>query len=115
MWTYYKKYLPIFIQIIQIDSRHLLPYYMPISLVYYYTGVFCDIWTLLLVAFDLLCLYKEFKWKGLINEECMFQIKIPVILPLNLTSLTFKFVNETTNEFCKKNSAHQIILISTAE
>ena len=35
------------IQIIQIDSRHLLSYYMPISLVYYYTGVFCDIWTLL--------------------------------------------------------------------
>ena len=31
------------IQIIQIDSRHLLSYYMPISLVYYYTGVFCDI------------------------------------------------------------------------
>ena len=27
---------------IQIDSRHLLSYYMPISLVYYYTGVFCD-------------------------------------------------------------------------
>jgi len=36
------------IQIIQIDSRHLLSYYMPIALVYYYTGVFCDIWTLLL-------------------------------------------------------------------
>ena len=34
-------------QIIQIDSRHLLFYYMPISLVYYYTGVLCDIWTLL--------------------------------------------------------------------
>jgi len=31
------------IQIIQIDSRHLLSYYMPISLVYYYTGL----WTLL--------------------------------------------------------------------
>jgi len=31
------------IQIIQIDSRHLLSYYMPISLLYYYTGVFCDI------------------------------------------------------------------------
>jgi len=30
------------IQVIQIDSRHLLSYYMPISLVYYYTGVFCD-------------------------------------------------------------------------
>jgi len=28
------------IQIIQIYSRHLLSYYMPISLVYYYTGVF---------------------------------------------------------------------------
>ena len=38
------------IQIIQIDSRHLLSYYMPISLVYYYTGVFCDIWTLLFIA-----------------------------------------------------------------
>ena len=36
------------IQIIQIDSRHLLSYYKPISLVYYYMGVFCDIWTLLL-------------------------------------------------------------------
>jgi len=35
------------IQIIQIDSRHLLSYYMPILLVYYYMGVFCDIWTLL--------------------------------------------------------------------
>ena len=35
------------IQIIQIDSRHLLSYYMAISLVYYYTGVFYDIWTLL--------------------------------------------------------------------
>jgi len=35
------------IQIIQIDSRHLLSYYMPISLVYYYTGVLCDIWPLL--------------------------------------------------------------------
>ena len=35
------------IQIIQIDSRHLLSYYMPISLVYYYAGIFCDIWTLL--------------------------------------------------------------------
>ena len=35
------------IQITQIDSRHLLSYYMPILLVYYYTGVFCDIWTLL--------------------------------------------------------------------
>ena len=35
-------------QIIQIDSRHLLFYYRPISLVYYYTGVFCDIWVLLL-------------------------------------------------------------------
>jgi len=28
------------IQIIQIDSRHLLSYYMPISLVYYYTAYF---------------------------------------------------------------------------
>ena len=34
------------LQIFQIDSRHLLSYYMSISLVYYYTGVFCDIWTL---------------------------------------------------------------------
>ena len=38
------------IQIIQIDSRPLLSYYKPISLVYYYTGVFCDIWTLLLIV-----------------------------------------------------------------
>ena len=36
------------IQIIQIDSRHLISYYRPIPLVYYYTGEFCDIWTLLL-------------------------------------------------------------------
>jgi len=35
------------IQIIQIDSRHLFSSYMPISFVYYYMGVFCDIWTLL--------------------------------------------------------------------
>jgi len=40
------------IHIIQIDSRHLLSYYMPIPLVYYYTGVFCDIWTLLLSWFS---------------------------------------------------------------
>ena len=33
--------------IIQFDSRHLLSYYIQISLVYYYAGVFCDIWTLL--------------------------------------------------------------------
>jgi len=26
----------------------MLSYYMPISLVYGYTGVFCDIWTILL-------------------------------------------------------------------
>ena len=32
------------IHIIQIDSKHMLSYHMPISLVYYYTGVFCDIW-----------------------------------------------------------------------
>ena len=38
------------IQIIQIDGRHLLSYYMPISLVYYYTGVFCDIWTLFFLS-----------------------------------------------------------------
>jgi len=37
------------IQIIQIDSRLLLSYYMPILHVYYYTGIFCDIWTLLLL------------------------------------------------------------------
>jgi len=42
--------IPSSIQIIQIDSRHLLSYYMPISLVYYYTGVICDIWTLLLYS-----------------------------------------------------------------
>ena len=41
------------IQIIQIDIRHLVSYYMPISLVYYYMGVFCDIWTRVL-AFDFL-------------------------------------------------------------
>ena len=41
------KFVNSSIQIIQIDSRHLLSYYMPISLVYYYTGLFCGIWTLL--------------------------------------------------------------------
>ena len=47
------------IQIIQIDSRHLLSYYMPISLVYYYMGIFCDIWTLLfsLRYFSFFCMY----------------------------------------------------------
>jgi len=45
----YNQLIASSIQIIQIDSRHLLSYYMPISLVYYYTGVFCDIWTLLFI------------------------------------------------------------------
>ena len=34
------------IQVIQIDNRHLLSSYMPISLVYFYTGIFCDMDTL---------------------------------------------------------------------
>ena len=41
------------IQIIQIDSRHLFSYYMPISLVYY-SGLFCDIWTLLFELYILI-------------------------------------------------------------
>jgi len=51
MYNILPKFVNSSIQIIQIDSRHLLSYYMymPISLVYnmYYTGVFCDIWILL--------------------------------------------------------------------
>jgi len=47
-------------QIIQIDSRHLLSCYMPISLVYYYTGVFCDIWTLLVKNKRMFVFWMEF-------------------------------------------------------
>ena len=73
------------IQIIQIDIRHLVSYYMPISLVYYYMGVFCDIWTLLLLlglsaeVFRLSILFKHLgllKWIAQTNNLNISLFKI---------------------------------------
>ena len=64
------------IQIIQIDSRHLLSYYMPNSLVYYYTGVFCDIWTLLFICKFVFFLAFLVIYKHLFSN-CFWNVRFP--------------------------------------
>ena len=95
------------IQIIQIDSRHLLSYFMPISLVYYYTGIFCDIWKLLftyaivLLSFIIISPINETRMVGYWSQQAGGQFVVGSLC-LKLLSQFSTHLNETSCTWSKR-------------